>query len=317
MAINRRFLYAGLFLVALGGVVVAVELSAVDTSTITSALRLWPLAFIAIGAGIALRRSRVALVAGMLAAMIPGIALGGFAALAPRHGLDCGTPGAAAETATQRGTAPLLVELDANCGSVSIGTQPGNTWQLTTSSVAGHAPDVEQSGDRLSISSTGADWDWLDGGRDSWNLTLPTTVLEHVAVSVNAGRVVAALPGANIGSLVLDGNAADIVVDASSATIHEINGSVDFGRLALQLPAGSTYSGAFRLGGGDLRLCIPYGLGVRVELAGTPREVRVNGLRTDASSWQNDLYLQSPTTAELSVKVNFGSVAINPIGGCK
>src|SRR5690242_2718690 len=51
MAINRRFLYAGLFLVALGGVLVAVDLTAVSTDALTNALRLWPLAWIAIGVG--------------------------------------------------------------------------------------------------------------------------------------------------------------------------------------------------------------------------------------------------------------------------
>lgn len=318
LAINRRFLYAGLFLVALGGVVVAVELSAVDTTVITKALRLWPLAWIAIGAGIALRRSRFALVAGVLAAMIPGLVLGGFAAAAPRHGLDCGAGEGTAETTTQHGTAPISVQVDTNCGSISIATQAGNAWQLTSSNSPGHAPDVEQTDGRLSISSTGADWDWLDEGRDTWSLTLPTTALEGVFVTANAGRVTAALPGANIGTLVLTGNAADIVVDASSATVQELHGTLDFGRLAVQLPSHGGYSGVIRVGAGELRLCVPYGLGLHVDFAGSPREVRVNGLRTDGRSWENDIYQATTNRADLSVKVSFGSVAINPvIGGCK
>jgi hypothetical protein len=318
MAINRRFLYAGLFLVAVGGVLVAVELSTVDTSVISNALRLWPLAWIAIGAGIVLRRSRFALVAGILAAMIPGLALGGFAALAPRHGLDCAATGGTAETTTQRGTAPVSVQVETNCGSISIGTQPGNAWQLTSSNAPGHAPDVEQTDGRLSISSTGSDWEWLDEARDSWNLTLPTSALEGVFVTANAGRVTADLAGADIGKLVLTGNAADLVVDASSTTIQELHGTLDFGRLAIQLPARGGYSGVIRVGAGELRLCVPYGLGVRVDFAGSPREVRVNGLRSEGQTWENDLYRTSTNRADLSVKVNFGSVAINPvIGGCK
>jgi len=43
MAINRRFLYAGLFLVALGGVVVVADLAMVDSSALSNVLRLWPL----------------------------------------------------------------------------------------------------------------------------------------------------------------------------------------------------------------------------------------------------------------------------------
>lgn len=37
LAINRRFLYVGLFLVALGGVLIAVDVSAVDSSVLSSA----------------------------------------------------------------------------------------------------------------------------------------------------------------------------------------------------------------------------------------------------------------------------------------
>jgi len=317
MAINRRFLYAGLFLVAVGGVVVLAELATIDSSVLANALRLWPLAWIAIGAGIALRRSRFALVAGVLAAMIPGLVLGGFAVAAPRHGLDCAGGGGTTETRTQQGPAPGIVQVDGSCGSISIGTGPGNTWQLTSSSTS--APDVEQAADRLQISSPeGAGWDWLDSGRNTWNLTLPTSSIEHVAVTVNAGRVTAALPGANIGSLVLNGNGAEIVADLSSASIAELDGSVDFGRLAIQLPQRGGFSGAIRTGAGELRLCVPYGLGLHVDFAGSPREVRVNGLRTDARSWENDLYQSTTNRAELSVKVTFGSVSINPVlGGCK
>jgi hypothetical protein len=321
LAINRRFMYVGLFLVALGGVLVAVDVSAVETSTLGSALRLWPIALIAVGAGIALRRSRFALVAGILAAMIPGLVLGGGLVIAPRHGLDCAAGAGTAQPNTQRGTfsAPGSVTVEANCGSISIGTRLGSEWQLTSSSTTGRTPDVALTEGRLSISSRGADhWGWLDEGRETWNLTLPTSQLEQVFVTVNAGRASVALPGATIGMARFAGNAAEITADLSSASVAELDGSLDFGRLAIQLPRRGGYAGAIRIGAGELRLCVPTGLGVHVDLAGTPREVRVNGLRMDARSWENDLYQSTTNKADLSVKVSFGTVSINPvIGGCK
>jgi hypothetical protein len=320
LAINRRFLYAGLFLVALGGVLVAVDLTALDTAVLAKALRLWPLALVAIGAGIVLRRSRYALAAGIVAAMIPGLVLGGGLAVAPRHGFDCGAGDETPETTTQSGTFATAgsVFVETSCGSISIGTQPGNGWQLTSSSPVGRAPDVELDGERLSIGSTGGEgWDWLDNGRDTWNLTLPTSALEHVAVEVNAGRATVALPDANIGTLALTGNGAEIVVDATSASLVELDGSIDFGQLSIKLPQHGTYSGAIRIDAGELRLCVPFGLGVHVDFAGSAREVRVNGLRTDARVWENEGYASATNRADLSVKVNFGSIAINPIGGCK
>jgi hypothetical protein len=310
MAINRRFLYAGLFLVAIGGVVVLVELAVVDTTAITSALRLWPLAWIAIGAGIVLRRSRLALVAGILAAMIPGLTLGGFAAVAPRHGLDCAAGVEPAETTTQHGTltTPANVSVFTSCGSISIGMQPGGDWQLTSSNVVGRTPDVELTDEGLRIQSGGGqDWAWLETGRDTWSLSLPTTPMELVRVGVEAGRANIALPGATIGALLIDGTGAEIVADLSSTKVGEVDGNLDFGRLAIQLPQQGPYTGAFRLSAGELRLCIPSGLGLHVDFAGSAREVRVN-----------DLYKSTTNRAELSVKVSFGSVAINPvIGGCK
>jgi len=319
LAINRRFLYAGLFLVALGGVVVVADLVTLDSSALANVLRLWPLAWIAIGAGIVLRRSRFAVVAGVLAAMIPGLVLGGFAVAAPRHGLDCGAGSGSADTRTQAGTfvGPSMVQIDSGCGSISIGTEQGPDWQLVSSGSGDRAPDVEFSNGQLQISSTGGG-DWFGSGRDTWHLTLPTTPLEMVQLDVAAGRANLALPNADIGVLNLAGSGAEIVVDATSARIGELDGSLDFGRLAIQLPQQGIYSGSIRVGAGDLRLCVPYGLNVHVTFAGTPREVRVNGIRTDATEWTNDNGILAANRADLSVKVNFGSVSINPVlGGCK
>ena len=85
MRLNRTFLYAGVFLVALGGMLVAANLGAFDSIALTDALRLWPLALIAIGLGIALRRTEFSVPTGMLAAAMPGLVLGGAIAVAPRY----------------------------------------------------------------------------------------------------------------------------------------------------------------------------------------------------------------------------------------
>jgi hypothetical protein len=319
MAINRRFLYAGLFLVALGGVLVAVDLAAIETTALTNVLRLWPVALMAIGVGIVLRRSRYALVAGIVGAMLPGLVLGGGLAIAPRHGLDCGAGDQSGRTSTQRGTlpGPAAIQVDSSCGSIAIGTQSGADWQLVSSGDAGREPDVSLTGDSLQVASVGGeDWSWLESGRDTWSLMLPTTPMELLRVNVDAGRASLALPGANFGTVVLTGSGAEIVADLTGARVVELDGTLDFGRMAIQLPQG-TYSGRFRIGAGELRLCTPFGLAVHVDFAGTPREVRVNGLRTDATEWQTDNYLLSGARVDLTVKVNFGNVLINPIGGCK
>ena len=90
MRVNRGFLYTGVFLVAIGSVLVAADVGAIDPARLTDAQRLWPLAVIAIGASLVLRRSRFSLQGGMLAAALPGLLLGGAIAIAPTYIPDCG-----------------------------------------------------------------------------------------------------------------------------------------------------------------------------------------------------------------------------------
>ena len=317
LAINRRFLYAGLFLVALGGVVVAVDLAGLDTSFIAGALRLWPLALIAIGFGIALRRSRFALVAGIVGALVPGLVFGGGLTIAPRHAIDCGR-GESPSEATQHGafTGPATVSVAVNCGSIAVSTRPGPGWALTSTSTAGHAPAIDATGQFLGIRSTGReDVDWFDSHKDAWNLTLPTTELTDMGVTLNAGRATLALDGATVGRLDLVGSAAEVVLDLRGSSIEQLDATINLGRLVVELPDGGV-SGEIHIGGGELQLCSPPGLGLRVELAGSANEVRVNGLEVNGRVWQNQDVLAADR-ADLSLRVNFGTVDINPIGGCK
>ncbi len=90
MKVNHRFLYAGVFLVAAGGVMLAGLGGAVDGGTVAEALRLWPVAVIALGVALLLRRTRFGLAGGLLAAAMPGLLLGGLVVAAPRLPLDCG-----------------------------------------------------------------------------------------------------------------------------------------------------------------------------------------------------------------------------------
>jgi hypothetical protein len=321
MAINRRFLYAGLFLVALGGVLVAVDIAAVDTAILSSALRLWPLAIIAIGAAIAFRRSRYALVAGVLGAMLPGLVLGGGLAVAPRYPGDCGTRDALTQTATQSGTftGAADVSLGLNCGSIAVTTSSGDAWQLTAESTTGQPPVVVASDRSLRIASIGhEDLEWLDEGRDALRLSLPATELASLALDVNAGRAGVALPGASIELVTVTGNGAEIDIDATdAAALAELSATLNFGLLSIDLPAASSVSGAIRIGAGQLNLCTQPDTGLRLDVAGSAREVRVGGLRYDERIFESDGYAQAQHRTDLSVRINFGTIEINPIGGCK
>jgi hypothetical protein len=320
MRVNRRFLYAGAFLMAVGAVLVAADLGAVDTTALTEALRLWPLAVVAIGAGLVLRRGQFSLPTGMLAAAVPGLVLGGALAVGPRFAGDCGTRSELASPATTRGTfdGPATVSVRGGCGSISVTTVPGNSWQLDAGNTAGRAPTVDSTPRSLSIDATSdRGMSFLDAGRDAWDLTLPTSDLNALSLVVTAGHGQIGLPGTRIGTLALTANASEVVVDASRASIGDVSAVVNVGSLSIRLPAASNLTGSLRVGAGELQLCAPPGVGLHVTTGGTAKDVTVDGVHEAASEWQSPDYASAAFRSDLQIRVNFGTVEINPIGGCR
>lgn len=319
MRVNRRFLYWGIFLVAIGGVLVAADLRAVDTATLTDALRLWPLGVIAIGLSIVLRRTRLSLPGLLLAAAVPGLVVGGALAVAPRFVGDCGARGEPGSVATTRGTfdGPATVSVRSGCGSLNVTTAPGNGWQLGAGNTSGRTPKVSSSAGSLSIEAALDDgWSFLDAGRDAWDLTLPTSDLDGLSLVVFAGQARIDLPGARIGRLALTANAAEMVVDASAASVADVSAVVNVGSLSIRLPA-SDLVGSLLVRAGELRICAPPGLGLRVTSSGTGEQVRIDGVQQHGSSWQGPDYATATHRADLRVSATFGAVEIDPIGGCK
>ncbi len=320
MRVNRRFLYWGVFLVAIGGVLVATDLAAVDSSTITDALRLWPLALVAIGLGLVLRRTRFGLSGGLLAAAIPGLVLGGAFAVVPRLAVDCGATGTPSSTATHQGAfdGPARISVSTGCGELIVNTAPGSGWQLQAGSTASRAPVVNDSSRTLSIDAGGREgWHAFNTDRDAWNLTLPTSAIEDLSFVVNAGVGRIGLAGAQIGSLELTTNAAQTSVDLSEASVGSLSGKVNAGLLAFHLSATTDFVGSMDVNAGALQVCIPGGLGLRVHHSGVLNGITVNGLHQSGADWQNPDYASAAHHADLNIDVNLGSVEINPIGGCK
>ena len=320
MRVNRGFLYGGVFLVAIGGVIVAVEAGLVDTARLTDALRLWPLAVVAIGAAIVLRRSELGLPTGVLAAAIPGLVLGGALAVAPRVATDCGVRGQSPSIATEQGSfgGPATVSLTGGCGTFTVRTSPGDEWQLTASNTAGRLPRIRSSAQSLSVETTGHEGsDFFDGGRDDWDVTLPASAMDAMSLEVLAGEGDVGLAGARIDRLTVTANASDIVVDATDAVVANLTGVVNVGSLSIRLPADGDLDGSLRIGAGELQVCTPPGVGLRLTTRGAANEVSVRGLDQNGTVWESPDYALAGRHADLRVNVNFGTVEIDPIGGCR
>ena len=311
MRVNRRFLYWGVFLVAIGGVLVAADLGPVDSTIILDALQLWPLAFVAIGVGLVLRRTRFSVPGGMLAAAVPGLVLGGGFALLPRIAVDCGAGSAPSSVATHQGLfdGPARISVTTGCGSLVVGTAPGGGWQLQADGAGSRTPIIEASATALSIDAGGHGgfhpsfhsgdddgWRVFGAGRDSWQLTLPTTAIQDLSIDVNAGQ----------------GR-----IDLSEATVESLSGTVNAGMLSFSLPANADLVGSIEVNAGALEVCAPNGLGLRVEHTGELSSVSVGALHVEGTEWESPDYASALHHADLNVDVNLGNVEINPIGGCK
>jgi hypothetical protein len=320
MRINRKFLYWGVFLVAIGAVLVAADLNGVDDTTLADWLRLWPLAILALGVGIVLRRTRFSVAGGMLAAAVPGLVLGGAFAIGPHFAIDCGGGGEPTAFVTREGTfdGPARIDVSTGCGSVVVTTAPGNGWKLDAGNTTDRTATIEASANRLSIDS-GRRHGWFGSGadRDDWRLTLPTSPIDDLSLVVNAGEGDIDLAGTQLGRLDLTTNAGQTSVDLTEATVASLTGTVNAGQLSIDLPATDDASGSVVVNAGQIELCVPDGVGLRVHQTTVLGATSYNGQHQDGSDWQSPDYASAAHRTDLTVSVNLGSVDINPIGGCK
>lgn len=320
MRVDRRFLYWGVFFVAMGAVMVAVDLRALDPSRVLDALSLWPLAIVVVGVAILVRRTRANPAAWVVAAALPGLVLGGAVAAAPRVVIDCGS---AAPTITQdvagSFSGPATVDVTAGCGTLQVGTTAGSAWAFAGGNTANGSATVYQTPTSLSLVSTNRPrpFGFGSGGRDLWRLTLPTSQIQRLNLQLTAGDGTVNLNGAQIDSLQTITNAGRLVVDLTGASVPGLTATLNAGDLAIQLPAGQDISASFVANAGRLRVCVPAGVGIQVQRTGVLGSMTFGGLQANGNLWQSPDYGSAAHHADLTVHVNVAGIEINPIGGCK
>jgi hypothetical protein len=320
MQVNKRLLYGGTFLAAIGAVLVVADLSGLDEPAIEAALRYWPLAIVGIGIGIELRRTRFSLAGGVLAAALPGLVLGGAFAIVPRIALDCGAGDAPSSLVTRSGTfaGTATVDVATGCGSLVVTTTPGSTWSFDAGTSGDQTATVEATADRLLIDGGRQHgWHGFDRARDTWRLTLPTSPIEQLTLIVNTGEGDVDLSGANVASLDLTTNAGKTYVDLTDTAIGSLAGTLNAGMLSIALPSTTDLTGSLEANAGEIQLCVPQGAGLRVHNTSTLSSISWNGRHQSGSDWQSPDYASAAHRTELTVNVNLGSLDIDPIGGCK
>ena len=215
MNVNRRWLYGGVFFIALGAVLLAGQGDAVDGDVIAQAARLWPVLVIALGVGLLLRRTRFSVAGGVIAAAVPGLVLGGMLVAAPVAVAEVGpacNDVQPTSLASREGSfdGAASVDLRLRCGDVTVTTGSGSTWSLDAGNGSGTAAVVDATADRLSVASSfaGRPFGFVRGS-DVWRLTLPVANRLDLAATVEAGRGRFDLAGAELGTVELVVNAGE------------------------------------------------------------------------------------------------------------
>jgi hypothetical protein len=322
MNVNRRWLYGGVFLIALGAVLLAGQGDAVDGDVIGQAARLWPVLVIALGIGLLLRRTRFGLAGGMIAAAVPGLVLGGMLVAAPVAVAEVG-PGCngvePTSFASRDGSfdGAASVDLRLRCGDVTVATGSGSTWYLVAGNGSGTAAVVDATAERLSVASSFAERPFgFVRGSDVWRLTLPVARRLDLAARIEAGQGRFDLAGAELGTVELLVNAGEANADLAGATLERLTVHVNGGDVSLRLPA-DDFAASLTVNAGALQICAPSDLGLRIRSDGTLTATTYGGLERSDSTWESPGYATAIHHADVTISANVASVDVNPMGGCK
>ncbi len=136
MHINRGLLFWGLALVTAGVVALAATQGWIDIPAMVDLWNYWPVILIVIGLAIVLSRTPFAVIGVIVAALVVGFA-GGAAARsgpAPAASARCGDVQRHAGHGQRRvhRHRRASVELDMNCGDLTVGLADGSAWQAVT-----------------------------------------------------------------------------------------------------------------------------------------------------------------------------------------
>ena len=321
MRVERRFLRWGLFFVALGAMPLAVQLGWLDRGTVGGAWRLWPIFLIAIGLGILLSRSRVALLAGLLSSVALGLILGGALA-GGIEGIGCvgsGSPTAAFPSGSGSFGAQAEVDLTVNCATLTLTTATGSTWAFSGSGDPDQQPTVDSSPASLSVTLGHANFFNLGAARSAWQLQLPTDPGLDLSVDTNAGDGHLDLAGARLSALSLTANAGTVNADLSAAAdVGSLDATVNAGNLLVALPS-KPMAGSFTVNAGHLGLCLPSGMALRIDSSGAlaTNNFASRGLVQDGTTWTSPGASTNGSLVVLQVTANAGNVELNPEGGCQ
>jgi hypothetical protein len=314
MRINRSLLNWGVFLIALGGIPLAVDQGWLESNIASELGRLWPLILVGIGLGLILRWTPISWFGGALVAATFGVIFGAAAVslrdndLANLQGIipaiasgACTDGGPGDETTTDQGIASseaFALELTLPCGELTMERAEGPTWRLDATHDAGEAPRVEaiEGGagtTALQVSRDEGDLSFLGRqARSDWDVQLPAEAELTLQVTLDAAKATIDAGSGPVGGIGATLNAADATIDLGAAepmdsTSVDLTLNASDGRLIL--PAGTVRVSA-TLNASSLAVCAPNAVPMQVDLSETLSSSDLGGAgleKADETTWRS------------------------------
>jgi hypothetical protein len=344
MRINRSLLNWGVFLIALGGVPLAVDQGWLESDIAAELGQLWPLILVGIGLGLILRWTPMAWFGGALVAATFGVIFGAAAvslrdndvgnvwAVIPAITSGACADGAAGDEATTReGIASGdAFELDVSlpCGELDVQRAEDTTWRVDATHDTGEAPRIDEIDGTTGVKALRIRNDSDDEiafiGRQShndWNVQVPADASLTMLITLDAARgLVEAGPGPLDR---LDGtlNAADATFDlgqAETAAGSRVGLTLNASDGSLVLPAGPV-DGSVTLNASSLTVCAPNSVPMQVELTETlaSSDLGDAGLeQVDDSTWTSPDFSGSGDHISLELTSTVSSLSIERPEAC-
>jgi hypothetical protein len=321
MRVDRSLLDWGVFLIALGGVPLAVQRGWADAGIAGDLWRVWPLILVGVGLGLILRWTPMAWLGGALVAATFGLIFGALIAggvsgvSSACVGLGSGEVQSTAESGPTTGS-DFALDLEATCGDVEITRGSSSEWTVEAEHGPDDEPAIEATESSLRLGQSAADF-WANLGqqtRTAWQVSLPASSALSVGMTLNAadGRIDLGVgPLQGVGATF---NAADISLDLSAVTTPQpadlsITFNASSGRLGL--PAASL-TGHLTLNASSLEICLPSSAEARFELESTfsSDDLGGSGLSKIDDAWQTAGFDTAASRIDLSITSTVSSISV-------
>jgi hypothetical protein len=290
MRIDRSLLNWGVFLIALGGIPLAVDRGWLASGIARDLGQLWPLILVGIGLGLILRWTPFAWFGGALVAATFGIIFGAAVVALPDEDITnlqgiipaiasgaCASGDAGSARSSEAGPAdPDVFELQTtlSCGDLSVARAADASWRLDAEHAQGDTPTIDRSDldgatTTLALSQPDDD-DFAFRGRQArsdWRVEIPLAAAITAGATLNAARARIELGGGPVARVDGTFNASDVVLNLATATTPasaDIGLTLNASDVRLLLPDGGIRARA-TLNASSLTVCVPASVPLRVE----------------------------------------------------